>query len=339
MGDHGGEWWDHALDAWLAEEVGLVGPLRLDRHVEGRSNVTVTVTDATGRAAVVRRPPPGDQPSTAHDMAREAKILGALHPAGLPVPEVLAVGEEPGRPGTAFYVMERLGGEILTEDSAAALEPTVRVGLAEALVDALADLHRLDPAAVGLADLGRADGYLTRQLRRWGGMVERGELAGPDLLTAADRLAAVAPDQQRGCVVHGDYRFGNCLVDTTGATVVGILDWELCTLGDPLADLAHLATWWVDERSALLPEDPTAAGGFPDVAALTTRYAERTGLDLGSFDYYRAFAAWRLAAIGQGVHRRMRQGQVHGASADDVAYIETSTVALARFAVDRLAAA
>lgn len=292
-----------ALERWLADRV--APPLRATRVPHGHSNLTYLLDDDAGRRLVLRRPPLGHVLATAHDVLREARVVTALAGTAVPVPPVLATdgGAVLDAP---CYVMAFVDGVVLRDAATAAtLAPAARAAASESLVDALVALHAIDPADVGLADLGRADGYVARQLRRWlrqideGGARNRARLA--DL---HDRLAASVPAGEPGRIVHGDYKLENVIVSTAG-DVRAVLDWELATLGDPLADLGALLVYWDAHVDGRLPvvAGPGAAG-FPSARSLADRYARRSGRDLADLGFYVAFAAWRLACILEGVHAR-----------------------------------
>ncbi len=319
------------VDAWLAEHVPDVSPpFRYELITGGRSNLTYCATDAAGRKLVVRRPPLGTLLATAHDVVREFRIAAALAHTPVPVAPALAVCDDPAVNGTPFAVTGFVEGIVLdSTDKVAPVPDDARQELAFHLIDVLAELHSVDLNAVGLSDLSRHEGYIGRQLRRWSkqwdGSKTR-ELAVID--DVGRRLSERIPIQGGATIVHGDYRFGNCIVDLDRREVVAVLDWELCTLGDPLADLGHMGIYWHDPRHTLpITNDPTSVGGFPSFAELLTRYAEWTGRDVGNIEYYRAFAAWRLAIIAEGVAARHLARH-----ADDSAALHGSQLAVQRLA-------
>ncbi len=304
------------VTAWFAANVeGAIPPLRFELVAGGRSNLTFTVTDRRAHRFVLRRPPTGPLLPTAHDMGREHRIFSAVGPAGIPVPRAIGYCDDPAVTGAAFYVMELVDGHILREegDAAAAFDPAGRRRISEGLVDTLAALHALDPDAVGLGDLGRRDGYLERQLRRWYGQyrANRDEQGGPDVADVDrvhERLSAKLPGQGPAGIVHGDYRLDNTVVAPDG-TVAAVLDWELCTLGDVLADVGQLLVYWTDPGEAsVLAHTATADGGFLTRAELAGRYAEVSGRSLDRIGYYVAFAYWKLACILEGVYVRYARG-------------------------------
>jgi aminoglycoside phosphotransferase (APT) family kinase protein len=300
--------------AWLSANVDVLQPpYTFELLTGGRSNLTFRGIDGTGRAFVLRRPPLGHTLRTAHDMGREHRILEALHGSGVPVPETYGLCEDPTVIGASFYVMELVEGPVLRtpEDVVAAFSEDQRDAVATSLIDVLAAIHQQDPDAVGLGQLGRKDGYLERQLKRWKRQYD--EVRSRDLPIIDEvhrRLVAARPEQQRPAIVHGDYRMDNVIYGTE-PEVRAVLDWELCTLGDPLADLGGLLAAWVqdgEDGDHLLGRTPTALPGFPTREEIVVRYAERTGLDVSGIDYYVAFAYWRLACIGEGVYARYRDG-------------------------------
>jgi aminoglycoside phosphotransferase (APT) family kinase protein len=305
------------VGAWLATRLpALTPPLRYALIAGGHSNLTHACTDAEGRRRVLRRPPLGHVLESAHDMAREHRVIAALTGSAVPVPPVHGLCDDVAVNGAPFFVMDYVDGAVLHDrDAAAALPAPERGALGQHVADVLAALHRLVPAAIGLGDLGRHAHYIARQLKRWRTQWEQTRTHNvPAMDTAARLLGARIPPQQQSSLVHGDYRLGNMIA--TGGRIVALLDWELCTLGDPLADLGYLANTW------LMPEDvcgdvddtmPTTAGGFPACQALFERYAAQTGFDLENIDYYRAFSHWRTAAIRQGVYKRYSVGAMGAA--------------------------
>ena len=310
------------VTAWFEEHVkGVEPPLRFDLVAGGRSNLTFVVTDRAGTRYVLRRPPTGHLLPTAHDMAREHRIISAMGPAGVPVPPALGLCDDPDVNGAPFYVMAFVDGVIArtAEEVEASLDEEARGRAGVALIDTLAEIHRADPDAIGLGDLGRKDDYIARQLKRWYSNYQSANQArgGEPMAVMAelhDRLAAGTPQQGPATVVHGDYRLDNCIVATDGARVEAVLDWELCTLGDPLADVGQLLVYWPEpgEFSAL-GQTATTMPGFPGRDELVARYSEQTGRDLPQLGFYVGFAYWKLACILEGVYARY----VGGAMGDD----------------------
>lgn len=298
----------------------VTGPLSGTAFEGGRSNLTYAVTDGEHRW-VVRRPPLGHVLPTAHNMSREFRVLSALHPTSVPVPRPLLLCEDTEVLGAPFYVMEFVPGTPYRE--AAQLEaigPERTRALALRLVDTLAELHTVDPDAVGLHDFGRPDGFLARQVRRWQRQLEASrsrELPGIDRLatTLADRL----PESGPATVLHGDFRLDNALVDENDR-VTAVLDWEMSTLGDPLTDLAVQVVY--ARRDALgigmTTRGAGSAPGYPGSDELVARYAERSGRDVSGLSWYVAFAFFKLAVIAEGIYYRFRNGQTVGAGFDHV---------------------
>ncbi|MFG3283552.1 phosphotransferase family protein [Streptomyces sp. NPDC048111] len=299
---------------------GLVGGPLTARLIEGgRSNLTYVVTDGSGQW-VVRRPPLGHVLATAHDMKREHRVISALHPTAVPVPEPVLLCDDPSVLGAPFYVMEYVAGTpYRTAEQLAPLGPERTRAAVLALVDTLVDLHAVDPEAVGLQDFGRPDGFLDRQLRRWGKQLDASrnrELAGIDELHAA--LGRELPDSPAATVVHGDYRLDNVLLGEDDR-IKAVLDWEMSTLGDPLTDLGLLVMY---SARLELPDSPvsTTAGapGHPSPAELIERYAARSGRDTSALAWYTAFAWFKLAVILEGIHYRYTLGQTVGAGFDRI---------------------
>ncbi len=292
----------------------VVAPFEFELIVGGRSNLTYRVVDAAGRAIILRRPPTGHVLATAHDMAREHRIITAVGRTTVPVPRTLGLCTDDAVTGAPFYVMEHVAGEVLDSPERAELLPLeLRREASEHLIDVLADLHAADVDEIGLGDLARRDGYVERQLKRWTTQWANSKTRElPAVDEVAAHLAAHVPAQQGVSIAHGDYRFGNCITDVGHGRIAAVLDWELCTLGDPLADLGYLDVYWVRPGGDGRHNDPTSAPGFPPYAEMVGRYATRTGRDVSAIDYYVAFSSWRLAVISEGVYARY----VHGAMGD-----------------------
>jgi aminoglycoside phosphotransferase (APT) family kinase protein len=304
------------VSAWLVEHIdGAAAPFEFELIAGGRSNLTFRVTGSNGARYVLRRPPLGHVLATAHDMAREHRVIAAVGTTSVPVPPALGLCTDEAVNGAPFYVMGYVDGVVLDSvERAEQLPIELRRSAAEHLIDVLADLHAVDVDAVGLGDFGKRTGYVERQVRRWSTQWESSktrELAAIDEVAA--RLREHMPEQVGVSIAHGDFRFGNCLTDVARGRIAAVLDWELCTLGDPLADVGYLGVYWYDPATGTFrANDPTSAGGFPTYADLLERYASRTGRDLSNIDYYVAFSCWRLAVIGEGVYARY----LHGAMGD-----------------------
>jgi aminoglycoside phosphotransferase (APT) family kinase protein len=325
---------------WLEANIaGAVGPFEATLIGGGRSNLTYAVTGADGRRLVVRRPPLGHVLATAHDVAREYRIIAALGPTDVPVPEALAVCTDESINGAPFYVMGFVDGVVLDSPARAeGLDPATRARASDDLVDTLAALHAVDVDAVGLGDLAKRDGYIERQLRRWRRQWADSRTRDlPAIDEVAERLSVRMPPQHEVAIAHGDYRFGNCLTDPATGRINAVLDWELCTLGDPLADVGYLGVYWTDPGSGGgRANDPSGGEGFPSYAELLERYAQRTGRDLSGIDYYIAFQSWRLAVISEGVYARYLHGAMgdQGIGADELATMKAGTDRLAADALD-----
>jgi aminoglycoside phosphotransferase (APT) family kinase protein len=314
------------------------GPFTVELIAGGRSNLTFRVVDAAGRALVVRRPPTGHVLATAHDMAREHRIMSAIGRTDVPVPPTYGMCTDLEVNGAPFYVMGFADGVVLdSADRAAALPAELRVPASEHLIDVLADLHAVDIDAVGLGDLAKREGYIERQVRRWTTQWENSTSRSlPAIDEVARRLGERIPTQHGVSVVHGDYRFGNCVTDVVNGRIAAVLDWELCTLGDPLADVGYLGVYWSDGADgALRANDPTPAGGFMAYADLLERYAQRTGRDLSDIGYYVAFSCWRLAIISEGVYARYRAGAM-GDQALDTSPMSSAVEGLAERALEAM---
>jgi aminoglycoside phosphotransferase (APT) family kinase protein len=334
-----------AVSPWLLEHVeGLTAPLSYELIAGGRSNLTFGVTDAAGRRVVLRRPPMSHVLSTAHDMGREHRIISALRDTPVPVPAALAYCDDEAVNERPFYVMDFVDGYILrgVAETQAALDEKTRTVAGEDLVDVLVAIHQVDIDAVGLGTLARREGYIERQLRRWHGQFQQSQeqereagISRPlPLVDEVHRLLAErVPGQLGAAIVHGDYRLDNTVVGADGR-IRAVLDWELCTLGDPLADVGTLMMYWAEhpaDRPAV-PQAPepvvapsaaapsaaaqpgaepagreiaaTALPGFPSRAELADRYAARSGRDISGLGFYVAFAHWKLACILEGVYVR-----------------------------------
>jgi aminoglycoside phosphotransferase (APT) family kinase protein len=304
------------VSAWFTDNIpGVRVPLSFRLIAGGRSNLTFEVLDAAGGRFVLRRPPTGHLLPTAHDMGREFRIISALRPAGIPVAPALGLCLDEEVNGAPFYVMAFVEGNIFRDEvqaePASTLESRRRAG--ESLVDTLVQIHRIDPDDVGLGDLGRKEAYIARQLKRWYGQFqaardEQGGPAVPDVDDVHDALVELIPEQGPAGVVHGDYRIDNCVLDD-GGQVVAVLDWELCTLGDPLADVGQLLMYWTEPgEPSPLGNATTALPGFPTRAEVASRYAEASGRDVAELNFYVAFGYWKLACILEGVYTRYAGG-------------------------------
>jgi aminoglycoside phosphotransferase (APT) family kinase protein len=321
---------------WMAERLPeLTRPLTFTLVAGGRSNLTFRVEDAEGRAWALRRPPLHHVLPTAHDMGREYRLISSLGPAGIPVPRAIGLCSDEGVNERPFYVMEFVDGHILrtAPEAEKAFDPATRCVVGDRMAETLAALHDVDLDAVGLSDLARHEGYIERQLKRWRSQYEQMQVDGVDhgglVQRVGDDLASRIPAQQRTSVVHGDYRMDNVVLADDGS-VRAILDWEICTLGDPLADVGLLMVYWADptDATAVLGLSPTTAPGFSTRAQVLERYAAVSDLDLSGIGFYTAFGYWKLACILQGVYARY----VAGAGAGDTGSVDAFPAQVARLA-------
>ena len=302
------------MEEWFRERVPAIEPpLDYEAIHGGLSNLTFLVTDQSGARWVLRRPPLGKALGSAHDMGREVKVVEALAETDVPVPRVVGYCEDPAVNGAPFYAMDFVEGPVLRTPEQAALFPEreARQRIGEELIDVLAGIHAVDPEAIGLGDLGPRDGYVQRQLGRWIGQWEKSKTRELALIEDVYRLLGdSAPPQAETTIVHGDYRLDNVIYSPFG-DVAAVVDWELCTLGDPLADLGLLMVYWAE------PEDQTVSifrpamtePGFPSRSELVDRYAEVSGRDVSDLDFFVALGYWKLAIIIEGVLSRFRKGQ------------------------------
>jgi aminoglycoside phosphotransferase (APT) family kinase protein len=299
-----------AVREWLrAYNVPVVGPLAAEVILGGRSNLTFFLRDRTGRRWVLRRPPLGAVLPTAHDVRREFAVLSALAGTRVPVPRVIGQGTDAH--GTDFYVMEEVFGIVVRDaDDAAALDAAARAGSAAALAEGLAALHAVDPEEVGLGRLGRGQDYLARQIDAWQRQADQHRTADwPEADHVRDRLLADLPTQHETTLVHGDYRLDNALLTERGE-LAAVLDWELCTRGDPLVDLGVFLFYWTQDADGVapFPRPATVLPGFPSRAEVLAHYVRASGREVPRLDYYLAYAAWRLAVVFEGVAHRSATG-------------------------------
>ena len=301
------------VTAWLEANVaGARGPFTFEVIAGGHSNLTYRVVGSNGVAYVLRRPPLGHRLASAHDMSREHRVIAALQGSAVPVPAALGLCSDDAVNESPFYVMGFVDGHVIRDREAAeaALTPPARRTAGESLVDTMAAIHAVDLDATGLADLARHEGYIARQLKRWYGQWNEQKTRNiPEIDDIHDALVQRIPDQGRATLVHGDYRLDNCIVGDDG-TIRAVLDWEICTLGDPLADVGLLQVYWTgpgDDPSAW-GGSATTADGFLDRDDLTARYAQVSGRDLSQLPFYVSFAYWKLACILQGVYFRYLGG-------------------------------
>jgi aminoglycoside phosphotransferase (APT) family kinase protein len=332
-----------AVTAWIETNVpGAHAPFSFHPIAGGHSNLTYRLVDSNSESFVLRRPPLGHRLASAHDMGREHRIIHGLQNSAVPVAPALGFCDDESVNDAPFYVMGYVDGHVIRDRVTAesVLDIDARRTASESLVDTMAAIHDVNLEAVGLSDLGRHDGYISRQLRRWYGQWNAQKTRQLDSVDRVhDALLERIPEQGPATIVHGDYRLDNCMVGDDGR-VVAVLDWEICTLGDPLADLGLLQVYWTgpgDDASAWTGSASTAPG-FLDRAQLAERYAAASGRDIAGLAFYVSFAYWKLACILEGVYARYLGGalgqrdaaelepfklQVENAAAQALATLET----------------
>jgi aminoglycoside phosphotransferase (APT) family kinase protein len=308
-----------SVESWFEENAGDVQlPLSFERISGGRSNLTFTVHDAAGRAWALRRPPLGKRLGSAHDMGREHKVISALQDTPVPVPPVVGLCEDDSVNGAPFYVMDFVEGPVLrSAEDAKEFDEDARRAIGERVVDTLVAIHKVDPDSVGLGDLGRKEDYVNRQLKRWHGQWEKSKTRELQVVDDVhERLAARVPEQGPATIVHGDYRLDNMILSGSesglgAGEIAAVVDWELCTLGDPLADVGLLLVYWSEAGDDFMPlfAPATIASGFIPRDEVRSRYAERSGRDLSEIDFFVALGYWKLAIILEGVYARYAGGQ------------------------------
>lgn len=311
-----------ALGAWLQANVeGFVGPFELVKFSSGQSNPTYRIRAASGDY-VLRRKPFGKLLPSAHAVDREYRLLSALHPLGFPVPRPLALCDDPEIIGAIFYVMELAQGRPYANGALPEFDAPTRRSMYEQLVDTLADLHNIVPEAAGLGDFGRPGNYFERQVARWTRQYRDSET---DYIPEVERLISflpeTLPEQSRTSIVHGDYRIDNVVFDGDG-TLTAVLDWELATLGDPVADFSYLAMQWVmpADGGAGLGGLDLGQLGIPCLDEIVERYSSRSGVPVGDrLDWYFAYNLFRLTGIVQGIKKRVIDGTASHARAEELA--------------------
>jgi aminoglycoside phosphotransferase (APT) family kinase protein len=302
-----------AVMPWLEARCDWMhGPYSWERLAGGHSNLTYRVTDASGNAFVLRRPPEGELLPSAHDMAREFKIMQALWATPVPVAEPLAFCDDKTITDAIFYAMRAIDGKSLyaLEEVLELVPENLRREHGFHFIDVLADLHAVDPTEVGLGDLGRPDAYVARQLKRWRASWDAAKtVEAPDVELLHEFLAENTPEQGPARLVHGDYGLHNCVSNSAGR-VAAVIDWEISTLGDSLADLAYAINGWgkTGEVSARGIR-PSQAPGYPSDEELLARYAAKTGADLSNIGFYISFNHWKTVCILNGVLARYYAGQ------------------------------
>jgi len=311
------------VEGWLTANIaGATAPFSYAQIAGGHSNLTFRVDDAAGHRYVLRRPPLGHRLASAHDMRREHKIIAGLAATDVPVAPALGLCTDESVNDLPFYVMSYVDGHVIRDkDTAEAV--LGRHGCArasESIVDTMAKIHAVDLERAGLADLGRHEGYIERQLNRWhGNIVEQRTRELPLVDRVHAELLGRIPAQGPATLVHGDYRLDNCMVDATGE-VIAVLDWEICTLGDPMADLGLLMVYWngPDDDTSAWANPVNTADGFFNRAQLAERYARVSGRDISHLDFYVSFAYWKLACILEGVYARYLGGALGERSAEEL---------------------
>lgn len=312
------------LTAWMTESVeGFAGPLRYAKFAGGQSNPTYRL-DTPARAYVLRRKPFGPILPSAHAVEREYAVIAGLHPTGFPVPRPYGLCEDPDVIGAPFYVMEMVEGRTIWDGAMPGATPAERRAHYGAMIDALAALHNTDYAAAGLASYGKPGNYFERQVGRWTKQYRAAETERMESVERLiDWLPRTLPDQTRTSIVHGDYRIDNMIfahpTDGSGATVIAVLDWELSTLGDPLADFSYMLMSWVTEpegRSGVLGLTGSETG-IPTIEQVVARYCAATGRDgVPDLNWYFAYNLFRLTGIVQGIKKRIIDGTASSAQAE-----------------------
>jgi aminoglycoside phosphotransferase (APT) family kinase protein len=320
------------LRPYFAEHVPLAGdkPLSAELIAGGRSNLTYAISNGTS-TWVLRRPPLGHVLPTAHDMVREYKVLTALAGTGVPVPRTYALCEDLEVNDAPFYVMEKVDGVIYRDGAALSkLDAQDARRVSEELVDVLAQIHTVDYEKVGLGGFGHPDGFLERQVRRWGEQWERSKTRElPEVDEVARRLNAARPDSGPPTIVHGDYRLDNTMMSTTDrGKIVAVLDWEMSTLGDPLADVGLFLLYWGNAGAQLIATGSAIdeKAGFLSDDEIVARYAEKSGRVVDALDWYVVFAFYKLAIIVEGIHARFKMGKTLGEGFDSMGETVTALV-------------
>ena len=334
-----------SLARYLAPRVGeLAASLRAEVIPGGRSNLTYIVDDGA-RRFVVRRPPLAHVLPTAHDMAREYRVLAALQNTGIPVPHVIALCEDESVIGARFYVMEWIDGHVVRDALPAAFPDSreTRQAMSSALVGTLLQLHRIDPEAIGLAGFGHPDGFLGRQVRRWWQQWEASKTRElPSIEELRRRLHETVPVQSAPGIVHGDYRLDNVMyAPSDPARIVAVIDWEMCTIGDPLCDVGLLCVYWADDDTeaagrALHGMPVTVQDGFYKRADILRDYAAGTQRDMTALEWYIALGAYKLAIIAEGITARFLMGMTVGEGFERMGEMVPAIVEGGLDALDRL---
>jgi aminoglycoside phosphotransferase (APT) family kinase protein len=326
---------------WFREHVASVGALEAEIIGHGRSNLTYRVVSGADQW-VLRRPPLAHVLPTAHDMKREFRVISAMRGTDVPAPDAVAMCEDTDVIGAPFYIMSFVQGFIPVDPSQTAKRYTEaqRRHMGEHLVDVLATLHTLEPASVGLADFGKPQGFIARQVRRFTEQIETSVTRDvPELRELSRRLAAALPEESGAAIVHGDYRLDNCIMDEDG-NVAAVLDWEMATLGDPLADVGLLQMYWGPAANAGSPDQVAGSAsitlpGFPTWEEAKARYAQKSGRDIGHLDYYVVLAHFKLSVILEGIRERFQKGATVGTGFEGMAERATALARAGLAVADR----
>jgi len=329
------------VSEWLTEHASVTRPLSFTRIGEGQSNLTFSVVDSDGRRIVLRRPPLGAILASAHDVAREYRVLDALASAGARAPRPIALCEDVDVTGAPFYAMEYVEGEALVTVAAAKrLTPEARDDVGRALARTLAQFHALDIDEIGLADFRRPESLVSRQLRRWQRQWENSKTRDlPAIDRLAQHFASQLPEEHETVLVHGDYHLGNALIGE-GGSIRAVLDWELCSTGDPLADVGLMVAYWGEFGAGaagddgLFREPVTSLPGFPAANELALVYAQESQRPTGDLGFWVAFAYWKVAIIVEGVYRRWLNDPANGDGAGTLKPAVTRLAGLAETALD-----
>jgi aminoglycoside phosphotransferase (APT) family kinase protein len=325
---------EERVSAWLTANIaGASAPYSFELIAGGHSNLTFKVTDALGNRYVLRRPPLSHALASAHDMGREHRIISALHDSQVPVAPALGLCTDVEVNDAPFYVMQFVDGLIVRDNETARRDLTeaTRLHASNSLIDTMAKIHQVVPSEVGLGELGRHEGYIERQLKRWYGQWNASKTRElPAIDRVHDDLLKRIPEQGPATIVHGDYRLDNCMIDAAG-NIVAVLDWELCTLGDPMADLGLLMVYWTGPQDDAGANNfaTTTAPGFLNRQQLAERYSQASGRDISHLDFYVSFAYWKLACIIEGVYARYISGAMgeHDPHAFDAFKTQVETAA------------
>lgn len=297
-----------AISEWIGGlGIGAVSPLTFERVGNGQSNLTYAVSDAGGSRWVLRRPPLGHLLASAHDVVREYRILTALQNTGVPVPKMIALAEDAAVSDVPLVLMSYVDGVVLDSVAKAnSIGEGVRASVGRSMTSALADIHRVDLESTELDNLASHKPYAERQLKRWTTQWANSKSRDvPAIDSLAERLAGNIPDQRELTLVHGDFHLNNVITSPSDGSIVAVVDWELCTLGDPLADIGGLLAYWPEASDAVAgPFMASTLPGFPSRAELTADYAAKTGRDVSAVGFWQALALWKLSIIAEGVMRR-----------------------------------